>query len=90
VLSQGVHEYLSGITDKNADTDLVLMVDALDVWFQLSPRTLVERFDELGTSGVVASAEINCCCWPWSPAFDIIKDVSLYNVIFGLSVFIDF
>jgi len=87
----GIHGYLQKITDKNADNDLALMVDALDVWFQLSPRTLLERFDELGTSGVVASAEINCCCWPWSPEFDIIKDVSLwYNVMFSSSVYLFF
>jgi hypothetical protein len=56
----GTYEYLTNITDQNADADLVLMVDALDVWFQLSPRTLVERFEELGTSGVVIGAETIC------------------------------
>ena len=61
---QGAYEYLTNITDNNAEADLVLMVDALDVWFQASPRTLIERFEELGTSGVVVGAEVNCCCWP--------------------------
>ena len=60
ILLQGTYEYLTNITDQNADADLVLMVDVLDVWFQLSPRTLVERFEELGTSGVVISAEKVC------------------------------
>ena len=57
---QGTHEYLKNITVGNAETDLVLLVDALDVWFQLSPRTLVERFEELSTSGVVIGAEKVC------------------------------
>ena len=58
----GVHDYLANITDKSADNDLVIMIDALDVWLQISPQTLTKRFDELGTSGVVVSAENNC--WP--------------------------
>jgi hypothetical protein len=57
---QGVHDYLSNITDANADTDMVLMVDAFDAWFQLSPRVLLERFDELNTTGVVVGAERIC------------------------------
>jgi len=57
---QGVHDYLLNITDANADTDMVLMVDAIDVWFQLSPRVLLERFDELNTTGVVVGAERIC------------------------------
>ena len=61
---QGANEYMTNITGKSAETDLVLMVDAFDVWFQTSPSVLIERFNELGTSGVVASAEMNCCCWP--------------------------
>jgi hypothetical protein len=77
---QGTYEYLTNTTDEIAETDLVLLIDALDVWFQLSPTTLAERFEELGTSGVVTSAEINCCCWPWN--FQAIKDVSCIKNIF--------
>ena len=58
----GVHEYLINITDKSAENDLVLMVDALDVWFQLSPKTLVQRFEELGMSRVMIGTET--ACWP--------------------------
>jgi hypothetical protein len=57
---QGVHDYLSNITDANAETEMVFMVDAFDVWFQLSPRVLLERFDELNTTGVVVGAERVC------------------------------
>jgi hypothetical protein len=71
---QGANEYLANITDKAADNDLVLMVDALDVWFQVSPQTLIKRFEELGTPGVVVSAEINCCCWPHE--FESVQSVS--------------
>ena len=38
------------------------MMDALDAWLQLSPQTLIERYEELGTSGVVVGAER--ACWP--------------------------
>ena len=40
----------------------MFMIDALDVWLQLSPGTLMERFEELGTSGVVIGADK--ACWP--------------------------
>jgi hypothetical protein len=70
----GAHEWLTNITDKTAENDLVLLVDALDVWFQVSPKTLIERFEELGTRGVVVGAEINCCCWPYE--FESVKSVS--------------
>ena len=59
---QGVHDYLTNITNDGVDDDIVFMMDAFDVWLQLSPRTLVERFEELGTSGVVVGAET--ACWP--------------------------
>jgi hypothetical protein len=59
---QGVHDYLTNITNQGADDDIVFMMDALDIWLQLSPRTLVERFEDLGTPGVVVGAETGC--WP--------------------------
>jgi len=58
----GVHDYLTNITNDGANDDIVFMMDALDIWLQLSPRTLVERFEDLGTSGVVVGAETSC--WP--------------------------
>jgi len=57
-----VHNYLKNITGKSAETDLVFTMDALDAWLQLSPGTLIERFDELGTSGVVTGGDT--LCWP--------------------------
>jgi hypothetical protein len=42
-------------------TDIVVMADALDVWFQLPPRDLVRRYQEYGKH-VVAGAELRC--WP--------------------------
>jgi len=56
----GVHHYLTNLTDQNADTDLVLMVDSIDVWFQMSPKTIIQRFEESGASGVIAGAERVC------------------------------
>jgi hypothetical protein len=58
----GVYEYLTNITDKNAENDLVFMMDALDIWLQLSPRTLIERYEELSTYSVVLGADK--ACWP--------------------------
>jgi hypothetical protein len=57
-----VHEYLTNITGKDAENDLVFMMDALDAWLQVSPQTLIERFEELHTSGVVIGADK--ACWP--------------------------
>jgi len=57
-----VHNYLTNLTDTNTETNLVFMMDALDAWIQLSPKTLIERFDELGTSGVVTGGDT--LCWP--------------------------
>jgi len=37
-------------------------MDSFDVWLQLSPNTLIERFEELGAPGIVVGAERNC--WP--------------------------
>jgi hypothetical protein len=59
---QAVHNYLTNITGENADTDVVFMMDALDAWLQLSPGTLIKRFDELGTSKVVTGGDT--LCWP--------------------------
>lgn len=59
---QGVYDYLTNITDQDAENDLVFMMDALDAWLQVSPKTLIERFDELHTSGVVIGADK--VCWP--------------------------
>jgi len=67
----GVHEYLTNITDPNEDTDVVFMMDAIDIWLQLSPRTLIQRFEELNTSGVVAGADK--ICYPNDPESTVCK-----------------
>jgi hypothetical protein len=36
------------------------MIDALDVWLQILPGTLMEHFWELGTSGVVIDTNKAC------------------------------
>jgi hypothetical protein len=38
------------------------MMDAFDVWLQLSPINLIDRFEELNTSKVVLGADK--ACWP--------------------------
>ena len=41
-----VSAYLDGLTDAHPE-DLVLMTDSLDVWFQLPPEILIQRYNEL-------------------------------------------
>jgi len=80
----GVYEYLTNITDQNAESDLVVMMDALDIWLQLSPKTLIQRFEELNTFGVVLGADK--ACWPneWeSPACQEVPASTLPNGTYG-------
>lgn len=39
----GVHEYLLSL-DETHDEDLMLMVDGYDIWLQLRPQTLLDRY----------------------------------------------
>ncbi|KAK5174225.1 uncharacterized protein LTR77_001305 [Saxophila tyrrhenica] len=39
----GVYEYLASFDETHED-DLVLMVDGFDIWFQLRPQTLIDRY----------------------------------------------
>ena len=39
----GINEHLKTL-DSSRDADLVLMVDAYDIWFQLRPQTLIDRY----------------------------------------------
>jgi len=55
--------------------DLVMMVDAFDIWFQLSPATLIARYQELGTTGVVLGADKAC----WPNAGDSVSSQCNYN-----------
>jgi hypothetical protein len=45
----------------HAEDDIVLMVDALDIWFQLSSETVLARFEEFN-HGVIVGADR--ACWP--------------------------
>ncbi|CAK4022178.1 Hypothetical predicted protein [Lecanosticta acicola] len=42
----GAHEYLQNL-DASHDEDIVLMVDGHDVWMQLRPQVLIDRFHEI-------------------------------------------
>ena len=59
---QGLYTYLANLTNTNNDSNLVLMVDALDVWFQLSPTVVIKHFNQLNTDKVVLGADKSC--WP--------------------------
>ena len=50
-------------------TDLIFLVDALDVWIQLSPANLARRFVEYGHD-VVVGAERHCIPNQWSSVSD--------------------
>ena len=39
----GVHDYLQSL-DQSHDEDLVLVVDGYDIWFQLNPQVLIDRY----------------------------------------------
>ncbi len=41
------------------DDELILVADAMDVWFQLPARMMVQRFEDLGGK-VIAGAEKVC------------------------------
>ena len=43
---KGVSQYLKKL-DSSHDEDLVLVVDAFDIWFQLGPQVLIDRYHEL-------------------------------------------
>ncbi|KAJ7463401.1 hypothetical protein B0H11DRAFT_2052815 [Mycena galericulata] len=57
----GVYEFLRDRPSLN-DDDVVFMMDAWDVWLQLPPQILLERFEELGSNKVVIGADM--ACWP--------------------------
>lgn len=47
-----------------SESDYVLMTDAMDVWFQLSPSFLVKRFEELDAELVIGADRM---CAPNNP-----------------------
>ncbi|KAJ6558156.1 hypothetical protein B0H19DRAFT_130125 [Mycena capillaripes] len=57
----GVYEFLLDFPTLR-DRDVVFMMDALDVWLQLSPQILLERYEEFGSDMVVIGADK--ACWP--------------------------
>jgi hypothetical protein len=50
----GVHRFLRDFPSLG-DDDIVFMMDALDVWLQLPPDTLLERYGERSSEMVVRS-----------------------------------
>ena len=63
---QGIASYLQGPVFPHADSDLVLVADGYDVWYQLPSDVLIRRFFEsFPRNAVVFSAEKNC--WPNLP-----------------------
>ena len=53
------------------------MTDAFDVWFQLSPATLIARYQELGTTDVILGADKGC--WPNSPDSVSVAAIQILN-----------
>lgn len=56
-----MYEFLRALPSLNND-DVVFMMDAWDVWLQLPPQTLLERYGEYGSHMVVIGADM--ACWP--------------------------
>ena len=44
-----------------AEDDLILLIDALDVWLQLSPTVMGRRFLDYGSDIVIGADKM---CWP--------------------------
>ncbi|RSH80174.1 hypothetical protein EHS25_007279 [Saitozyma podzolica] len=57
----GLRNVLDTYLSEGTPDDLVLLTDATDVWFQLSPQFLVSRFQELDAD-IVVGADMKC--WP--------------------------
>ncbi|KAJ7915674.1 hypothetical protein B0H13DRAFT_1999797 [Mycena leptocephala] len=57
----GVYEFLLNFPSLQ-DNDVVFMMDAWDVWLQLPPQTLLERYEEYRSDAVVIGADK--ACWP--------------------------
>lgn len=60
-MSAGLRDVLDTYLSEAAPDDLVLLTDAMDVWFQLSPQFLIRRFEELDADIVVGADRK---CWP--------------------------
>lgn len=64
MMSEGSHlgkitntlNYLEALEPQN-DTDLVLVMDAYDIWFQLPPSILIERYERLVQEGTARAAQ---------------------------------
>jgi len=81
----GVYDFLTNLTmHPGSESDLVFMTDALDVWVQLSPTSLIARFEELDTDKVVVGAEKACWPNPWeSPACQDVPESPLPKGTYG-------
>ena len=47
------------------DSDLLLVIDALDVWLQLSPQDIARRFASYDQDLVIVGAEKHCVPNQW-------------------------
>ncbi|KAJ7117596.1 hypothetical protein C8R44DRAFT_983094 [Mycena epipterygia] len=79
----GVYEFLLDLT-RSEDDDVVFMMDAWDVWLQLPPQTLLERYEEYGSDMVVIGADK--ACWPngWDePACRDVPESPVPKIAYG-------
>ncbi|KAK9452857.1 hypothetical protein V1511DRAFT_506577 [Dipodascopsis uninucleata] len=81
-----IYEYLK--SDLIGDNDLVIIMDAFDVWFQLPFMTLVQRYyelqKELPVESVIFGADKGC--WPnpeTSKACTNVPDSTLSKTVYG-------
>ncbi|KAJ6620630.1 hypothetical protein B0H10DRAFT_1066922 [Mycena sp. CBHHK59/15] len=78
----GVYEFLRNLTTSD-DNDVVFMMDALDVWLQLSPNTLLDRYAEFRGMVVVGADK---ACWPnaWDePACRDVPESPVPKIAYG-------
>ncbi|KAF7356335.1 hypothetical protein MVEN_00965800 [Mycena venus] len=79
----GVYQFLLNFPDLD-DDDVVFMMDAWDVWLQLPPQTLLERYEEHGSDMVMIGADK--ACWPneWEePACSDVPESPVPKIAYG-------
>jgi hypothetical protein len=60
-IGSGLRDVLDSYLVDAEGSDYVLLADAMDIWFQLSPSFLVNRFNELDAEVVIG---VDKMCWP--------------------------
>jgi hypothetical protein len=61
IYRSGLRDVLDSYLADAKGSDYILLADAMDIWFQLSPSFLVNRFNEMDAEVVIGADKM---CWP--------------------------